>query len=170
MNNCSYLPCGYTNNILHSEQVIRMATSLWHSIADDHKSLFIISKTKIMQKINVRDLAGKFHAYLNCVKSNNTEWKDKHEDAIESMLENLPSGSGFDAGTKFDWDNSTSERLVFNTAFHHMDEHGGYDGWTQHRITVTASLFFGIKIGISGKDRNGIKEYMHDVFSEIFSY
>lgn len=136
------------------------------------KDLFIQSpsKTKIMQKINVRELAGKFHAYLNCVKSNNMEWKEKHRDSINAMLENLPSGSGIDAGTKFDWDKSTPERLIFTFGFHHLNENGYYDGWTEHKAIVTPSLYFGINVNITGRDRNGIKDYLSDLFNETFTH
>lgn len=123
-----------------------------------------------MQKINVRELAGKFHAYLNCVKSNNTEWKDKHAETIEGMLQHLPHGSGLDAGVRFDWENSTPEKLIFTTSFHHMDEHGMYDGWTAHSIIVTPSLYFGIHVKITGRNRNEIKEYLSDLFRETFSH
>jgi hypothetical protein len=123
-----------------------------------------------MQKINVKELAGKFHAYLNCVKSNNLEWKEKHQDSIESMLENLPHGSGLDAGVKFDWDNSSPEKLIFTTSFHHMDDHGVYDGWTDHKVIVTPSFYFGIRVNITGRDRNEIKEYLADLFRETFDY
>lgn len=122
-----------------------------------------------MQKINVKDLAGKFHAYLNCVKSNNNEWKGKHEDSINAMLENLPSGSGIDAGIKFDWNKSTPEKIVFNFGFHHMNENGYYNGWTDHSLIITASLYFGINIRITGKDRNMIKDYLTDLFHEVFT-
>lgn len=121
-----------------------------------------------MQKINVRELAGKFHAFQNCVKSNNSEWKDKHEDSINAMLEHLPHGSGIDSGVKFDWQRSTPEKLIFNLEFHYVDENGYYDGWTSHTITITPSLYFGIKINVSGKNRNGVKEYLSDLFHETF--
>lgn len=123
-----------------------------------------------MQKINVKELAGKFNAFQNCVKSNNIEWKEKHEDSINAMLENLPHGSGIDAGVKFDWQSSNPEKLVFTFGFHHLNENGYYDGWTEHKAIITASLYFGIKINITGKDRNQIKDYLHDLFNEVFHY
>jgi len=45
-----------------------------------------------------------------------------------------------------------------------MNEHGFYDGWTEHRITVKPSLAFGFELTISGRDRNEIKDYLSDVF------
>jgi hypothetical protein len=76
----------------------------------------------------------------------------------------MPSGSGVDIGTKLDLGESTSDKLVFSASFHHMDEHGGYDGWTDHKIIVTPSLQFGFNLKITGRDRNQIKDYLSDIF------
>lgn len=87
-----------------------------------------------------------------------------HTDAIESIVAAGPSGAGIDSGTMIDLDVSTPEKLVFGVCYHHMDEYGYYDGWTDHTITVRPSLQFGIDIKISGRNRNDIKDYLHDVF------
>lgn len=50
-----------------------------------------------------------------------------------------------------------------------MDDNGFYDGWTEHKVTVTASLVFGMKIAISGPNRNDIKDYIHQTFESILS-
>lgn len=92
------------------------------------------------------------------------EWQDKHRARIDSIMrDNMPSGSGFDAGTQLS-DTSKPNRLVFETAFHHMDEAGYYDGWTEHSIIVTPSLAHGFDMRITGRNRNDIKEYIGDVF------
>lgn len=75
---------------------------------------------------------------------------------------NCLRGSGFDAGSFLDL-NSTSKRLIFVTSFHHMDEHGGYDGWTEHKVIVTP-LFQGFDIRVTGRDRDGIKDYIGETF------
>jgi len=121
-----------------------------------------------MKKINIQKLAGVFQAYLNNVKLNNIEWKDKHEDIINDMLQAFPHGSGIDSGVKFDWHKSTSERLIFTLGFHHMDENGYYDGWTEHELIITPSLQFGYNLRITGRNRNDIKDYLHDLFTDIF--
>lgn len=54
---------------------------------------------------------------------------------------------------------------MFDVAFHHMNESGYYDGWTGHTITVKASLSHKFTLTISGRDRNGIKEYLHDTYN-----
>jgi len=105
-------------------------------------------------------------ALRNCERSGNTEWIEKHRERIKQMMGHAPSGSGFDNGTTLDMDKSGGSKLVFNTAYHHMNEHGYYNGWTDHTVTVTPS-FDGFDLKISGRNRNDIKEMMHDTF-EIF--
>jgi hypothetical protein len=112
-------------------------------------------------------------ARANCAKSGNTEYYAKWDALIEQIAENcLPSGSGFDCGTKVDLTENRGVcasngqlKIVLTTSFHHMDENGYYDGWTEHKITVKPCLLFGFSLTISGRDRNGIKEYMHETFS-----
>jgi hypothetical protein len=50
-----------------------------------------------------------------------------------------------------------------------MTEGGMYDGWTEHTVVVTPSLAFGINIRITGRNRNDIKDYLHDVFHEALT-
>ena len=38
-----------------------------------------------------------------------------------------------------------------------------YDGWTEHTVTVTPS-FSGFNMRISGRNRNDIKDHMHETF------
>lgn len=112
-----------------------------------------------------KKLAQVYGAYLNCSDPGHAEWRVKHYDLIRALVtERMPSGSGFDNGTKFDFDKSTPEKLVFITSFHHMDENGGYCGWTEHEIIVTPSLVFGLNLRVTGKNRNDIKDYISEVF------
>lgn len=78
---------------------------------------------------------------------------------------NGPSGSGIDMGTAIS-ETSTPAKIVLGTHFHHMDEHGGYDGWTEHKVTVQASMLFDIDISVGGRNRNDIKEHLHQVYSQ----
>lgn len=94
-----------------------------------------------------------------------SEWFDRHTETIERLLkEYLPSGSGFDDGTKIDLDASHAEKLVFITGFHHMNEIGYYAGWTKHVVAITPSLASGFHIRVSGRNRNEIKDYIHEAF------
>jgi hypothetical protein len=116
--------------------------------------------SKVYQKI-----ATCLQAMENCRKLGNDEWLCKHYDTITDLVHNkMPSGSGWDLGTRLGFDDSTPEKLRFYGGFHHMDEHGGHDGWTDHSITVTPSLVHEIKIDVGGQDRDDINDYLHQLF------
>jgi hypothetical protein len=106
-------------------------------------------------------------ARANCAECGTSEWLARHEERLHKLTkEFMPSGSGFDVGTSIDIDASHGERLTFRTAFHHMDASGGYAGWSDHVVTVTASLCHRAKLSISGRDWNDIKEYIHEAFHQ----
>lgn len=117
-----------------------------------------------------RQLASLVQARKNCADGTNPEWFERHgENATKLTDDHMPHGSGFDSGTKLDLDASSGERLVFHTEYHHMNEVGFYDGWTEHSVIVTPSLQFGFTMRITGRNRNDIKEYMYDVFWECLN-
>lgn len=89
------------------------------------------------------------------------EWIEKFLAAAEI----LPSGSGIDAGTTIDLAASTPDRIVLTMSFHHMNDGGFYDGWTDHTIVVRPSLAFGVDLRVTGRNRNEIKDYLHDVYA-----
>lgn len=121
-----------------------------------------------MATINLFKFANIFQAYLTCKEKGNAEWQDQHDNHINSMLKNLPSGAGIDKGIKFDWANSKPECLIFNLSFHHMNNDGYYDGWTTHTIKLRPSFLEGFSMTISGRNRNEVKTYLVDIFHEIF--
>lgn len=122
-----------------------------------------------MKKPVYQHISTLLNAIANCQArqdTNSVNWGNRHESTIESLVKNfMPSGSGVDCGTKLLFDESNSERLVFAFSFHHMNECGYYDGWTEHKAIVTPSLQFGYNLKITGRDRNGIKEYLHETFA-----
>lgn len=101
-------------------------------------------------------------AKRNCMKIDrvNTEWENKWDDLIRHIEKNyLPSGSGFDAGTKVDEDACVNNRkIVLTFSYHHMDEHGYYDGWTEHKAVILP-CFDGIEVHIKGALP---RKYRHD--------
>ena len=122
-------------------------------------------KGRQMSKQIYRELALLVGARANCERTGNNVWHAIHTERAEDIVkEFLPSGSGWDCGTKLDFDASTSEKLVFRGSWHHMDDFGGYAGWTEHTVKVRPSLQFGFVIAISGCDRNGIKDYLSELF------
>jgi hypothetical protein len=96
-----------------------------------------------------------------CKKSGNTEWECITRGKLKAVMDTAPRGSGFDNGTTLD--RADDARLIFNTSFHHMDEHGGYCGWSEHSVVVKIR-FSGLNIHVSGQNKRGIKEYIHEVF------
>ena len=120
-----------------------------------------------------------FNAYLSCIEKDNKEWKLRHKETIENLCrDHLPRGSGFDNGTKFNFDESKPNKLVFDVSFHHMDENGYYDGWSYHQVIVTPDLSSGCDLEVTGEDttkgeskvvnpsidRDDINNYIGDVF------
>lgn len=123
-------------------------------------------------------IAQRLQAYLNCIdriaidakQSGPHEWRNKHASAVNELTENfMPSGSGIDCGTKFNWEESNPQRLVFNFSFHHMNEGGMYDGWTEHKLVVKADLTSNFDLKITGRNRNQIKEYLYEVYDSALT-
>ena len=119
--------------------------------------------------------ANMLQAKVNCEEDSalSTEWCDRWNDRIVKACEiALPHGSGFDSGTSFDFDNSKRDKLVFNTSFHHMSEHGDYTKWTEHSVVVTPSLLHGFEVRVTGRDYRDyrdIKDYMGEEFHECLN-
>jgi len=117
-------------------------------------------------------IARKVVAINNCRAAGLDNWRERHTEELEAFVrDGAPSGGGFDCGTRIDLDSerSNARRLVFTTAFHHLDEHGSYDGWTEHIVTVRANLALGFELTVSGRNRNGIKDYIADMFHDWLS-
>lgn len=112
-------------------------------------------------------IAGTLQAYKNCIESGNKEWEEKHEETLEKLVDKLPSGAGIDSGIELNFEESKINKLVFNFSFHHMDEMGGYDGWTDHKLIVKPDLYFGAELIITGRNKNQIKEYLSDIFYPV---
>jgi len=118
---------------------------------------------KVYQK-----LAQLQNARMNCLKSHNDEWLDKHEEEMENIVKNnLPSGSGIDSGNTFDYENSNDDKLVINSSFHAMNENGYYENWIDYKVIITPSLFHGFYIRIVGKfgRKQDIKDYLTEIYS-----
>ena len=113
-----------------------------------------------------QEIVARVVAMRNCKKSGNEEWYYRHDVALRKLCtQYLPSGSGLDAQPAVNIYLTTDAKLLIECAdFHHMDEHGGYDGWSNHDIIVTPSLQFGMGLRVTGRDRNGVKEYIRSVF------
>jgi hypothetical protein len=118
-----------------------------------------------MQRKLYQEMAAIIAARINCIISNNQEWITKHEDRLKELIDLLPHGSGLDGENIINLDKSTSENIVIETSFHHMDENGMYDGWTEHNIIITPSLQHRFYLKITGSNKNDIKTYLSEIFS-----
>lgn len=92
------------------------------------------------------------------------EMKAWWSSVLDDIEDELPSGSGIDHGTKVDRERSTVDRIILTTAYHHMSEHGYYDGWTEHAVVIKPSLLYGFTVDVKGRDRNDIKDHLSDVY------
>ena len=121
-----------------------------------------------MKQALYKNIAGALQALESCRKRDiESAWESVWFDRLDTDLkDSLPSGSGFDSGSSLDLDASKPDKLVFKTSFHHMNEHGYYEGWSEHSVIITPSLVFGFDIGVTGKDKNSIKDYIAGVFHE----
>jgi hypothetical protein len=122
-----------------------------------------------MKTCLAKELAHALHAMRNCQKVGNKEWEEKHSETLKELQKYLPSGSGLDAGTSFDQDKSTDDKLVFHTQFHHMNEDGSYTHWSEHTIIIRpANFVFGPIITVSGEGGKGDHgDYIAETFREI---
>lgn len=110
-------------------------------------------------------LAMLLQSIANCQNTHNKEWERKHEESVRQIVRDfMPSGSGWDEGTKIDMVESGPNMLYLYGSFHHMNEFGMYDGWTSHVIRVRPSLADGFYMTIGGQNRNDIKEHLHEMF------
>jgi hypothetical protein len=109
-----------------------------------------------------------------CIANGNTEWKERTDISIERLMQTAPSGNGIDSGTTLIRENDGKapkgvNKLQFRADFHHMNDAGYYDGWTEHIITVRPDLGFGFDLTVSGRNRNGIKEYLAEIYYQWLS-
>lgn len=124
-----------------------------------------------MAKKAIEIISMSFDAYQNCVKSNNEKWREKHLTTIKAVCDEvMPHGSGLDGEhIVLDIEHSTSSKFVFiNLDFHHMNENGYYDGWTEHSAIVKPT-FVGFSVAITGRNRNNIKDNITMMLDEALN-
>ena len=113
---------------------------------------------------------------IECLSNNRQTFGDAIEmnkNNIESLIkEHFPSGSGFDSGVKLNYNESNPDKLVFDSAFHNMDENGFYDGWDHFKIIITPSLRYGFNLRLKSVGKWNRKyafnrDYIMEVFNEL---
>jgi hypothetical protein len=114
-------------------------------------------------------LASLIDQHQECTRRGNTLWAQISGEQIRYLWDRMPSGSGVDSGCKLQLDVSSGERIVFRMDYHHMNEGGMYDGWTEHTVRVEGSLQFGCRVHIGGRNRNDIKDYLHCLVWDVMT-
>jgi hypothetical protein len=110
-------------------------------------------------------ISGHLSGVSGAAASECAEWVARHESALAWIERNLlPYGGSIQPQCTVMTGESSPERVVIDVPWHHMNEHGGYDGWTSYRVIVTPSLLHGISIRITGRDRDDVKGYLLDIF------
>tara|TARA_R100000656_G_scaffold104176_4_gene76417 strand:+ start:9310 stop:9780 length:471 start_codon:yes stop_codon:yes gene_type:complete len=110
-------------------------------------------------------IASTLLARHNCMLNGNTDWQEKHEDRLKEMENLLPSGSGFDMGTKIPRDLSDDPEtfLEFVVDYHLMNGNGCYCGWVQFKVSVNAT-FDGIHVSAT---MTGHEDLPRDEFEDL---
>lgn len=91
------------------------------------------------------------------------DWADVRESRIKALVRLLPSGSGI-GDVALDLNKTKiGKRIVISFSYHHMTGDGWYDGYTYHTAVITPD-FEGIKLRITGRDRNHITYYLYESF------
>jgi len=163
----SHIPYSQTENEAYMRALIAYPGKPVLTCAD--KGHYAYESKTTMKKPFYSVIAQTLDARIRCCEEQgNDDWFIKHSEAIEDLVKkHCPSGSGFDSGTKLDFDASKPNRLVFNTSFHHMDDNGHYCGWSEHQVIVIGSLAYSFEIRVTGRDMRDIKGYIGETFHHI---
>lgn len=105
----------------------------------------------------------------NCAADGNTEWEARWRVRLGKLVELIPSGIGIDRGPRsYAHVEVKPDAIRFEVSFHHMDGVGFYAGWTDHAVTIRPA-FDGVDVRVSGRPRNGVKEYIREAMDDAFS-
>ena len=111
-----------------------------------------------------RKLALTTRAWLH---EHDTKNKEKHRETIKKLVSKyLPDGSGINNGVTFNFKESRSNKLVFNSSYH-LNFDGSYGDWIDFTVVVSPSLIREVDITINGKtigENYDIHDYLYEVF------
>jgi hypothetical protein len=111
-------------------------------------------------------LAAAVSARQNCIESGNHLWHRQWNKRVRQMLKLLPHGSGFNVHPSImfrQW--RDGGRLVICASYQHMDDHGGYIGWSSHDIEIVPDLVFNFDLSVVLiEDNTGVEAGTDDMF------
>jgi hypothetical protein len=102
----------------------------------------------------------------NCKRSGNNEWEERWRVRLDKLIDHVPTWSGTTL-KRGDVD-VTSAAIRYDVSYHHMNDTGHWDGWTEHTITVRPA-FHGVNVRVSGRDRNDVKDMIHEAVNHAFT-
>lgn len=110
-----------------------------------------------------KHIAMEVQAYRNCMDAGNTAMADRHVDGVYELIKRyMPSGSGINAGTEFDW-RSTGSKLIFFFEYHHIKSER-YTSVDIYHLFVTPSLINGIDLRLTGCKDSDLADYLYQTF------
>jgi hypothetical protein len=93
-------------------------------------------------------------------------FRSERERRLVELQQQLPCGSGFDAGCEIVDEYCPRKGFKVTFGYHKMNEDGYYDGWVHCAVYVRPCLEYGFTIKITGTGRDSyLREYLHDVLS-----
>ena len=107
-------------------------------------------------------------AIENCSKMHNAEWQSIHTEALNNIIKQLPHGSGIDSTYTVDL-TADNKGVILMFDYHHMDECGGYCGWSKYSVYVKPEFIGGFELTVLGSNKNGTKDYLIDTFYSSLS-
>lgn len=124
-----------------------------------------------MQTKVYKELAQRIQARMNCEKSGNTEWLNKHEAVINELIGMLPHGSGLNYEWELDYKKSHANNIILYMSYDTMDEAGYYDIVVNFTLQITPSLISGYDLHIKGNfgKYQDIKDYLYDILHEALN-
>lgn len=94
---------------------------------------------------------------------------DLHRERLEKILKEAPRGSGIDSGITLimpedEYDiPAVTKYLKFKVPYHKMNPNGYYCGWVDYYLYVKPSLSWEVEFRLTGRDYNGVKDYLTGV-------
>ena len=120
------------------------------------------------QKTLIQNIASACGARKRCAERDASAMVQRWDRLLKCMSEALPSGAGFDNGTRINVELSGDDVVVLETSFHHMNDQGSYIGWTDHTVTIQPS-FNSVTMQINKHNQNTIKDYIAEVFDHCLT-
>lgn len=154
----------------HRLRLSKNVVVVTESIDEAAKFLYRNMELKLGVK-KERKVIDAIREYIDMAKESN-----QHYAILEKLANNyLPNGDGFNNGTEIDVENSTKDRIILSSAYHHMDDYGIYCDWSHFKVIVTFEEdgtfnILGIDTIIYGNADRSMRDLDIEYWAEVFTY